>query len=47
MDKWSAQLFGENLGNSQASTFTSSAQFIKSEVPLRPRTFGVKVAYSY
>ncbi len=41
--KWSAQLFGTNLSNSHASTFTSSAQFIKSEVPLRPRVIGVKI----
>jgi hypothetical protein len=46
-DKWNAEIFGQNLGNSQASTFTSSAQFIKSEVPLRPRTMGLKVGYSF
>ncbi len=36
-DNWNAEFYGENLTNSHASTFTSSAQFIKSEVPLRPR----------
>jgi hypothetical protein len=46
-DKWYAQIFGQNLGNSHASTFTSSAQFIKSEVPLRPRVMGLKVGYSF
>jgi outer membrane receptor protein involved in Fe transport len=46
-DRWQFELFGENLGNSHASTFTSSAQWIKSEVPLRPRTFGVKFSFSY
>ncbi|HKD20366.1 MAG TPA: TonB-dependent receptor [Rhizomicrobium sp.] len=46
-DHWSAELFGENLGNSHASTFTSSAQWIKSEVPLRPRVIGLKVSYTY
>jgi iron complex outermembrane receptor protein len=46
-DKWSVQLFGTNLGDSHASTFTSSAQFIKSEVPLRPRVFGVKLGASF
>jgi outer membrane receptor protein involved in Fe transport len=46
-DKWTAQVFGTNLGNSGASTFTSSAQFIKSEVPLRPRVIGVKIAASF
>ena len=42
-DNWSVELYGQNLGNSHASTFTSSAQFIQSEVPLRPRVIGVKV----
>ncbi len=46
-DRWNAELFVENLGNSHASTFTSSAQWIKSEVPLRPRTFGIKFGFSY
>ncbi|MGC1305296.1 MAG: TonB-dependent receptor, partial [Caulobacteraceae bacterium] len=46
-DNWHAQLFGSNLGNSHASTFTSSAQFIKTEVPLRPRVIGLKIGASF
>ncbi len=46
LNKWYAQIFGSNLGNSHASTFTSSAQFIKSEVPLRPRVLGVKIGFN-
>jgi outer membrane receptor protein involved in Fe transport len=46
-DNWSAQLFGQNLSNSNASVFTSSAQFIKSEVPLRPRVLGIKFGYKF
>ncbi|HEY0104637.1 MAG TPA: TonB-dependent receptor [Rhizomicrobium sp.] len=46
-DRWNAQIYGENLGNSHASTFTSSAQWIKSEVPLRPMVVGVKVGFTY
>ena len=46
-DRWSADLFAENLTDSHASTFTSSAQFIESEVPLRPRVIGVKLGFSY
>jgi iron complex outermembrane recepter protein len=46
-DQWSVQAFGSNLSNSDASLFTSSGQFIKSEVPLRPRILGVKVAYKF
>jgi outer membrane receptor protein involved in Fe transport len=41
-DRFSAELFGTNLTNSHASTFTSTGQFIKSEVPLRPLVMGVK-----
>jgi iron complex outermembrane receptor protein len=46
-DNWTAEAFGTNLGNSDASTFTSSAQFIKSEVPLRPRIIGVRIGYKF
>jgi outer membrane receptor protein involved in Fe transport len=46
-DTWSVTVFGENLTNSSASTFTSSAQFIKSEVPTRPMTYGVKIGTSF
>jgi iron complex outermembrane receptor protein len=46
-DRWSAQLFGTNLLDSHASTFTSSAQFIKAEVPLRPRVIGLKIGASF
>ena len=30
-DNWSAQLFGQNLSNTNASVFTSPAQFIVAE----------------
>jgi outer membrane receptor protein involved in Fe transport len=46
-DSWSARVYGQNLGNSDASTFTSSAQFIKSEVPLRPRVIGLTFGYHF
>jgi len=46
-DAWTAQLYGQNLSNSNASTFTSSAQFIKSEVPLRPRVLGIKIGFKF
>lgn len=36
-DRWTVQGTGSNLGNSHASTYTSSGQFIESQVPLRPR----------
>jgi iron complex outermembrane recepter protein len=46
-DNWTVEAYGTNLGNSNASTFTSSAQFIRSEVPLRPRVIGVKVGFKF
>ena len=46
-DNWTAELFGQNLSNSDASVFTSSAQFIKSEIPLRPRVLGLKFGYKF
>jgi iron complex outermembrane receptor protein len=46
-DSWTAELFGQNLSNSNASVFTSSAQFIKSEVPLRPRVLGLKIGFKF
>jgi iron complex outermembrane receptor protein len=46
-DNWVAKVYGQNLSNSDASTFTSSAQFIKSEVPLRPRVIGVNFGYKF
>jgi hypothetical protein len=42
-DNWYAELYGTNLADNHASTFTSSAQFIKSEVPLRPTVIMLKV----
>ena len=46
-DRWQAVLFGQNLSNSSASTFTSSGQFIESQVPLRPRVLGLRISFTY
>jgi len=46
-DAWNVQLTGNNLTNSDASTFTSSAQFIKSEVPLRPRVLTLRFGWKF
>ena len=46
-DNWHVDLNGTNLNNSDASVFTSSAQFIKTEVPLRPRVVSVTVGYNF
>jgi hypothetical protein len=46
-DNYTASLFVKNATNSNASTFTSSPQFIKAEIPVRPRTFGVKIGVDF
>jgi iron complex outermembrane receptor protein len=45
--EWEASVFGQNLSNSNASTFTTSGQDIKAIVPLRPRVLGVKVGFKF
>ena len=40
-------LYGQNLLDSHASTFTTSAQFIKAQIPLRPRVVGIKISDSF
>lgn len=44
---WHAEIYGTNLTNSQASTFTSSGQYIKIETPLRPRVIALKIGTSF
>ncbi len=44
---WNAQLYVTNLNNSHASQFTSSVEFIKEEIPIRPRVFGVRAGYDF
>ena len=44
---WSVIVYGENLGNSNASTFISTDQFIVEQTPLRPRVLGALFRYSF
>jgi iron complex outermembrane recepter protein len=37
---WYVTVYGENLGNSNASTFVSTDQFIVAQTPFRPRILG-------
>ncbi len=46
-DTWEASVFGQNLSDSNASTFTTSGQDIKAIVPLRPRVLGVKIGFKF
>ena len=45
--QWRAEIYGTNLTNSHASTFTTSGEFIKSEVPLRPAVVALKIGASF
>jgi outer membrane receptor protein involved in Fe transport len=44
-DNWSVNVHGENIGNSNASTFVSTDQFIVAQTPLRPRVLGLSFTY--
>ena len=46
-DNWTAELTGSNLSNSGASMNTSSGQFIKTVVPLRPRVLTLEFGYKF
>jgi outer membrane receptor protein involved in Fe transport len=46
-DQWNVQFFAENLGDKLASTYTNAAQFVVTEIPLRPRIAGVKFGYKF
>jgi outer membrane receptor protein involved in Fe transport len=46
-DAWNVEFFAQNLANRDASQYTNSAQFILTEVPLRPRIAGVKFGYKF
>jgi iron complex outermembrane recepter protein len=46
-DNWTVQITGNNITNSDASTYTSSNQFIKTEVPLRPRVLTLGFGYKF
>jgi len=44
-DRWSLTVYGENLADSNASTFISAQQFIVAQTPLRPRVIGITFGY--
>ena len=43
-DNWTVTLFGDNIFNSKASTFTNSSQYIKLQTIVRPLTYGIKIS---
>jgi outer membrane receptor protein involved in Fe transport len=46
-DAWVVTAYGQNLSNSNASTFISDDQFIVAQTPLRPRVLGVSFTYKF
>jgi hypothetical protein len=46
-DRYRFEIYGTNLTDSHASTFTSSDEFIKSEEPIRPLVVGAKVGLTF
>jgi outer membrane receptor protein involved in Fe transport len=46
-DKWYVEAFGQNLTNNNAFVSENNAQFIVTQVPLRPRVLGIKVGYRF
>jgi iron complex outermembrane receptor protein len=46
-DSWNAQITGVNITNSDASTNISSAQFIQSQYPIRPRVLTLSFGYKF
>jgi len=45
--QWYLNAYGENISNSNASTFQSTDQFIVAQTPLRPRVLGLAFGYSF
>ncbi len=46
-DNWTAELYVVNLTDEDASMFSTAAQFILAEVPIRPRTMGLRFSYQF
>jgi iron complex outermembrane recepter protein len=46
-DNWTAQIQCNNLSNAYGPTMISSDQFIKSEIPLRPRVITFLIGYRF
>jgi len=46
-DEWTAEFYVVNLTNEDKSLYTTASQFIVAEVPIRPRTMGLRFGYSF
>ncbi len=45
--RWNAELYVTNLTDENKSVYTIASQFILVEVPMRPRTIGLRFGYSF
>jgi outer membrane receptor protein involved in Fe transport len=46
-DAWNAEFYVINLTDADESLYTTASQFIVAEVPIRPRTMGLRFGYSF
>ena len=46
-DAWRIELVGQNLTDENKSLFTTAAQFVRAETPMRPRTLGLQIGYKF
>jgi outer membrane receptor protein involved in Fe transport len=46
-DNWNVEFFGQNLTDVNKSVFTTQAQFVVTDVPIRPRILGLRVSYKF
>jgi outer membrane receptor protein involved in Fe transport len=46
-DDWTAEFYVVNLTDENKSMYTTASQFILVEVPMRPRTMGLRLAYNF
>jgi outer membrane receptor protein involved in Fe transport len=46
-DTWTAQIAGNNLSNVYGPTNVTSGQFIRADVPLRPRVLSLLISYRF
>jgi outer membrane receptor protein involved in Fe transport len=46
-NSWNAEFYAVNLTDENTSLYTTGTQFIIAEVPMRPRTMGLRFGYSF
>ena len=46
-NSWNAELYAINLTDENKSLYTTASQFIIAEVPMRPRTIGLRLSYNF